>query len=863
MKNKPKKRKGFTLVELLATITILGVLLITVLVSYNNYLKNAKERYMKAQEDAVTLSGKEFFTDYRSALPQTIGDKESVTITELNSKKYLSKLTDYNGKQCAPSNDTNYNKVYAYKVMDGVYLYYTLLDCNGYKTNEDIKGPTITFNPNKADINKDLNVIMTAKDNKKVEYYSYEIEKDGIVISSESYKPYNGSVTITLKDEGTYVITGHAIDSSGNVTNKKSGKYVIDKTAPDCSKIQISSTNGSRPGVWQTKDVILKIMPHSDIDKWSINSCIKLKSNGSACTRIGSNLVGTKTKTLKGVYDSSLSNNKGRENGQVYALITAYDAVGNSCNIRTDSYLIDKDPPTINSSSIRSRTSSFNSLKTIINLSISDRGDSNNKIYYKIYDSLKGNSAWTEYVPVTATVGVRFNYDLAGNYDGGVRTIYIRAKDELGNISDKKKITYTVYKACDNKISNTTTGPCSASTGFGQATITTTYTDKFFSSISCGTTTSQTSCCVAPAVSYSDWGNCSKSCGGGLQYRIKTTTACDGTVTKTQESQTCNLTCCKEQGSQEFDAWGACSASCGGGLQYRNVRTYNCDGTYTTTTQSQACNTQSCCTGPTVTYSDWGACSASCGGGLQYRTKYTKNCDGTVTESQESQACNSHDCCSSVYYTDSSECSQSCGGGTKKQIAHSNYNGQLCPNQNKNSGGAACNTQDCCSSVSYSDSTECSKKCGGGTKKQLATSTYNGQRCPDKDKASGGAACNTQGCCTQVKSDWNYGNYGDCKLFKKYQIDQTNQRRQKWQLSKYNGTTKCNKTYEYKSCSYPTHTHVFKLVSINEHDYWGTNTQFTCGCSRSDGYKVRCEICGAYAGFHICPVHWNANGYHT
>ena len=80
-------KKGFTFVELLATITILGVLMITVLVSYNSYLKNAKKRYMKAQEDTVTLSGKEFFTDYRSALPQTIGDKENVTITELNSNR--------------------------------------------------------------------------------------------------------------------------------------------------------------------------------------------------------------------------------------------------------------------------------------------------------------------------------------------------------------------------------------------------------------------------------------------------------------------------------------------------------------------------------------------------------------------------------------------------------------------------------------------------------------------------------------------------------------------------------------------------------------------------------------------------------
>ncbi len=589
-------KKGFTFVELLATITILGLLMITVLVSYNNYLKNAKKRYMKAQEDTVTLSGKEFFTDYRSALPQTIGDKENVTIKELNSKKYLSKLTDYNGKQCAPSKDTNYNKVYAYKVMDGVYLYYTLLDCNGYKTNEDTKGPTITFNPNKADINKDLNVIMTAKDNKKVEYYSYEIEKDGIVISSESYKPYNGSVTITLKDEGTYVITGHAIDSSGNVTNKKSGKYVIDKTAPDC-------------------------------------------------TRIGSNLVGTETKTLKGVYDSSLSNNKGRENGQVYALITAYDAAGNSCNIMTDSYLIDKDSPTINSSSIRSRTSSFNSLKTIINLSISDRGDSNNKIYYKIYDSLKGNSALTEYVPVTASTGARFNYDLAGSYDGGLRTIYIQAKDELGNVSARKRLTYTVYKSCDNKVSNTTTGPCSASTGFGQATITTTYTDKSFPSTSCGTTTSRTSCCVAPAVSYSDWGSCSKSCGGGLQYRTKTTTACDGTYTTTTQSQVCNTQSCCTGPTVTYSDWGACSASCGGGLQYRTKYIKNCDGTVTESQESQVCNSQACCTDPDVkTYGDWSACSASCGGGTKTRSKTVTKCDGTVINSTQTKECNTKAC---------------------------------------------------------------------------------------------------------------------------------------------------------------------------------------------------------------------------
>ena len=51
-----------------------------------------------------------------------------------------------------------------------------------------------------------------------------------------------------------------------------------------------------------------------------------------------------------------------------------------------------------------------------------------------------------------------------------------------------------------------------------------------------------------------------------------------------------------------------------------------------------------------------------------------------------------------------------------------------------------------CSSVKYVDGTTCTKKCGGGTYNQLAYSTYNNQRCSDKDKTSGGASCNNQPC---------------------------------------------------------------------------------------------------------------------
>lgn len=54
-----------------------------------------------------------------------------------------------------------------------------------------------------------------------------------------------------------------------------------------------------------------------------------------------------------------------------------------------------------------------------------------------------------------------------------------------------------------------------------------------------------------------------------------------------------------------------------------------------------------------------------------------------------------------------------------------------------------------CADVIYKDGTTCSKTCGGGTKNRLAYARSNqSHRCKNKDLASGGSACNTQSCCS-------------------------------------------------------------------------------------------------------------------
>ena len=666
------KKNGFTFIELLAVITILGILTTVVVVSYSKYLDNARERYYKSQEDSITLAGKEYFTDFRSKLPTVVGSKAGVDLETLYSKKYIDRMKDYNGKVCdAAVSDIN-NKVYAYKVADGVYLYYTIVECNGYVTNEDSKKPVIVFSPNqiKGTNSSSTNIKMTITDNAKVEYYSYEVIKDGEIIKEEEVKPYQNPVTITLKEEGTYQIRGHAIDSSGNKTDKTSGKYVIDRTPPDCSLIKIESTNGSKKEKWQNKKVKLKITPHSDIDNWKFSNCF-MKANSSTayyCKTDGTNLIGPREKSLNGVKSPVFGNTSYKDNGHVYGRVTAYDTAGNYCIVKTDTYYVDTDPPVIKTKTITSTTSNYNSLKVNITLSITDRVDrSGNKIYYSITTSSTATPSWKIYRPSNGKVTI--SYTFSGKYDGKQRTLYIRAKDELNNISKVSKAYYKVYKECTSTELITSTGSCSASLGVGTLLTTNTKKDSY-TGVTCSTTTTSTSCCNGPKVTESDWGACSESCGGGTQTKTITTETCDGKTTTETKTQSCNTACCTTPRTDVISDWGACSTSCGGGVQYRTLRTYECDGSYSDRQESQQCNTQSCCSGASVSYSDWGACSTSCGGGVQYRTKTSVNCDGSVTTETESQACNTQGCCTEPdvkTYGEWSACSKPCKGGTKSR----------------------------------------------------------------------------------------------------------------------------------------------------------------------------------------------------
>merc|ERR1712115_81026 len=122
------------------------------------------------------------------------------------------------------------------------------------------------------------------------------------------------------------------------------------------------------------------------------------------------------------------------------------------------------------------------------------------------------------------------------------------------------------------------------------------------------------SCEWAP---WGQWAGCSVECGGGQRGRTRGVTSragCNGGCSnEVVSTQACNTAACQPCVWSSWSAWGECSASCGGGLQgrTRSVATPAGAGGALCTggvTSVQSCNTNACPGESHVT------CTGSCKG---------------------------------------------------------------------------------------------------------------------------------------------------------------------------------------------------------------------------------------------------------
>lgn len=127
-----KKRNAYTLIELLATITILGILLGIAIPAVVGYMKRGTREYYKSLENSVLNATRDYLIDYRSLYPREIGNRANISGDELLNNKYITNIDDEDGEKCEAN-------VIVEKTDKDKYEYYVCLKCgDNYSSSEEI-----------------------------------------------------------------------------------------------------------------------------------------------------------------------------------------------------------------------------------------------------------------------------------------------------------------------------------------------------------------------------------------------------------------------------------------------------------------------------------------------------------------------------------------------------------------------------------------------------------------------------------------------------------------------------------------------------------------------------------------------------
>ena len=249
---------------------------------------------------------------------------------------------------------------------------------------------------------------------------------------------------------------------------------------------------------------------------------------------------------------------------------------------------------------------------------------------------------------------------------------------------------------------------------------------------------------------WSDWGECSKKCGGGVRTRIME--PCEDQCELEEEN--CNESECN------WSEWiqGECSKTCGSGIAVRKrecPEEHHCIGS---AVESVKCGSEceSAVTNSWGEWSKWSDCTKSCAtngkGGSKTRTR---ECDGTCEgKSQNVWSCNHKTPCPKpgqggqwTNWGNWSACTGSCQKAVKDRWRNCQSGWNKCNGQNKET--VACTMHNCNANNSNSPKTNwenqfgtwenwsswsnCSKTCGAGFIYRSRTCNRKMKGCKNKE----------------------------------------------------------------------------------------------------------------------------------
>lgn len=286
------KRKGFTLVELLGVLTLIGLIAVIALPTVDSILKRSRNKSLENTKNSIKTAARNWLTDYKYLLSDN-GDQIILTLGDLKELGYI----DYDIKN--PTTEiclSNSNKVTITRVKDDnnnrydVELDEKLIDGDEEDCEAVVKGPHIYVNSDNIEVEYGTNSSVA---NVQIKSKLTAISKNGDDISSSVTC---GSVNTTKI--GTQSIKCSVTNSE--VTKETTVKVnVVDKTAPVI-------TGAPERIILSTTDTNLES---------------KIKAGITATDNSGNVTLTVNTNAKAGVA------------GDYYAIITASDSSGNSTSV--------------------------------------------------------------------------------------------------------------------------------------------------------------------------------------------------------------------------------------------------------------------------------------------------------------------------------------------------------------------------------------------------------------------------------------------------------------------------------------------------------------------------------------------------
>lgn len=293
MKN--KKKKGYSLIELLATVVIVGIIFTIGIVAYSKYIDKAKEEKDKQNETLIVETAKSYLESNPTKKPKSIGESLKIDLYTLRKNNYLKEDVKNSKNESCMTN----SYVYVYKNDYDKYSYKGILYCGDEKVKpeKDIPRPTITdfVFADKEDVSKasfSMTIHGSDDDSVGIESYNYLIEvyknksKDQTEVYNSGSLSGRNQKTITVNN----ILISDYIKRTDYtevkiivlVRNTLGGVYELTKSAefedtlkPICGSV----INEAKEDEWYNKKDVLKDNKKRQI---TVNCS---DGNGSGCLR--------------------------------------------------------------------------------------------------------------------------------------------------------------------------------------------------------------------------------------------------------------------------------------------------------------------------------------------------------------------------------------------------------------------------------------------------------------------------------------------------------------------------------------------------------------------------------------------------